>query len=1018
MNSLLASSVGQALGGMRAAAQRVPPRLLHLASFGLVTLVLLIVILEPAAGETDLATLFLVAASIASLATLGYNLASGSRWRRPEIREAAERFPQAVAGGFPMHRRVRAVFYSILVAFGIHTVLHAWEAHDVAKGSFERERLGELVASQRWVSQRIAYLATAAATDHEESIEIEHELALLLTRATEDATQLRATLLRHGQAHNHHSEPLETAADAWQAESGRLTAAARSFLDASLSSAAMLARIGTIRAQADASFVAAERLVQALERHTNARQQAAAKQARNWSLLTFAVLLMLALFVTEPAARSVRGQYLSLLEHVRERRRLALVAERTTNAVMITDTDHRILWVNDAFQRITGYQARDAIGRTPSEIVIDPRSSEAVAHLRASLTRGEGVRTQLPGHGRDGRELWLEFDIQPLRDEDANLIGCVTVAADITARRRAQADLRVAATAFDSMEAIGIIDSRQTFLKVNPAFTRITGYAPHEVIGRTPREIMNSGRQGRAFYEEMHAALVLSKHWQGELWIRRRNGELFLARLSITAVTDDEGHVENYVAVLSDITEKRKADETIRNLAFYDPLTELPNRRLMRDRLQQVIDSSAGSGRFAAVMFIDLDHFKELNDTRGHDIGDLLLVEVARRLSAAVRNCDTVARQGGDEFVIIVDDLSVDAEGAMRQAAMIAEDLRNELNRPYILCGHEHYSSPSVGVHVFNGHAQAVEELLKCADSAMYEAKRSGRNAIRFFDPETHAAQAERIALDADLRRALPEGQLQIHFQPQVERNGTIVGAEILLRWQHPHRGLVPPGSFICLAEESDLIVDIGAWVLERACEQLAEWALVPQYRHLKLAVNVSARQFCRDDFVARVRDHVNRSGIDASRLELELTESLVVQDFHETVRKMAMIRALGVGLSMDDFGTGHSSLCYLTRLPLDQLKIDRSFVSNMIANRSDALVVETIIGLARSLEIETVAEGVETVEQHAFLDAIGCRLFQGYLHGAPVSAEEFAAMLAKQGRPRAHLPEGEHRQQTLAPAR
>lgn len=780
---------------------------------------------------------------------------------------------------------------------------------------------------------------------------------------------------------------------AWTGAHGNLVDAARALVryGARVDPRLRTGFVVSVQAQSDPAFDAAQWLVESLSTLTRERELAGVSQARIHSLLTLAVLLGLAVLVAEPAARRVKRQHAFLVERMRDLQRLALVAERTTNIVVLADEHHRIQWVNEAFHRITGYESSHALGRTPEQLFVDPDANgQALAKLRKALASGEGARTQLLNRARDGRELWLEVDIQPLRDASGRITGFVDVAIDVTERRRAQADLRIAAIAFDSLEAIVITDANQAILRVNRAFTRITGYQPHEVIGRTPGRLLRSGRQDRAFYAAMREALARDRHWQGELWNRRRNGELYPEWLSITAVTDDEGRVENYVAVFIDITLKRQADETIHRLAFYDPLTELPNRRLLRDRLLQAMQSSERSRRHAAVLFIDLDRFKLLNDTRGHEVGDLLLVEVARRLCAGVRASDTVARQGGDEFVVVVCELGAGAAQAKEQVEGIAAGLRASLTRPYLLAGQEHYSTPSIGIHLFVGHEQSADELLERADVAMYQAKRAGRNRLGFFDARTHAAMTERAELEADLRQALPENQLQLYLQPQVDEHGGTVGAEVLLRWFHPKRGVVAPADLIALAEESELILDIGEWVLQRACARLAAWADSEIFGDLQLAVNVSPKQFRQADFVDRVRAAVRAAGVRPGRLKLELTESLVALDIDETVATMREIRELGVGFSMDDFGTGHSSLIYLARLPLDQLKIDQSFVCNLPGNHSDAVVAQTIIGMAASLSIEVIAEGVETTGQRAFLEASGCRRFQGYLYGAPAPIVEF----------------------------
>jgi len=569
------------------------------------------------------------------------------------------------------------------------------------------------------------------------------------------------------------------------------------------------------------------------------------------------------------------------------------------------------------------------------------------------------------------------------------------VVRDITMRKQAEADLRIAAIAFESQEGMAVTDANNVILKVNLAFTLITGYSAEEAVGRTPA-MLKSDRQDAQFYRAMWERLGSDRFWQGEIWNTRKDGEVFPGWLSITAVTDDEGQVTHYIATFTDITQQKQAEDTIHNLAFYDPLTTLPNRRLLQDRLQHTLASSVRDQRHGAILFIDLDNFKELNDTKGHDIGDLLLVEVAHRLQACVRSADTVARQGGDEFVIILDDLSTETEQAAVQAEAIAEKIRGAVSQPFMLQGYEYHGSPSIGISLFRGHENTVDELLKRADNAMYQAKRSGRNAIRFFDPDTHAAMEVRIALEADLRRAVPENQLRLYYQMQVDHTGHILGAEVLLRWQHPQRGLVPPLQFIPLAEESGLILPIGHWVLQTACVKLKAWESDPIARHLQLAVNVSARQFRQADFVEQVCAVLDATAIDPARLKLELTESLVLDNVNDTIVKMQALKDIGVRFSMDDFGTGYSSLAYLSQLPLDQVKIDQSFVRNIGVKSTDAVIVQTIIGMANNLGLNVIAEGVETLEQRDFLERNGCPNYQGYLFGKPVPVAEFESSLIK----------------------
>ncbi len=429
-------------------------------------------------------------------------------------------------------------------------------------------------------------------------------------------------------------------------------------------------------------------------------------------------------------------------------------------------------------------------------------------------------------------------------------------------------------------------------------------------------------------------------------------------------------------------------------LAFYDPLTALPNRRLMMDRLSQAKAASARNKRYSSLLFIDLDNFKLLNDSYGHNMGDALLQQVGQRLKMCVREGDTVARMGGDEFVIILEDLDIDAEVAVAQTETVGEKVLATLNQPYELTGRNFRSTPSIGVTIFRDHEQSVDELLKQADIAMYHAKSSGRNTLRFFDSEMQDKVTARALLEDDLRRAIKEGQFVLYFQPQNYFNGQIIGAEVLLRWLHPEHGMIPPLEFIPLAEETGLIIPIGKWVLETACSCLETWKEKPETKHLVIAVNVSAKQFRQENYTDEVREILLRHAINPNSLKLEITESLVLEDVEDTILKMNELKAIGVRFSMDDFGTGYSSLSSLKRLPLDQLKIDRSFVSDISIDPDDTIIVQTIIAMASSLGMEIVAEGVETEEQLVYLHNQDCTLFQGYLFSKPVPVGEFESLL------------------------
>jgi diguanylate cyclase (GGDEF)-like protein len=441
---------------------------------------------------------------------------------------------------------------------------------------------------------------------------------------------------------------------------------------------------------------------------------------------------------------------------------------------------------------------------------------------------------------------------------------------------------------------------------------------------------------------------------------------------------------------VQDITLRKQSEDEIHRLAFYDALTHLPNRRLLQERLLQSMSISARSGKHGAVIFIDLDNFKTLNDTQGHDVGDELLQEVAARLTRSVREGDTVARLGGDEFVVALESLSNIEKEAANQAETIAEKIRTELSLPYQLHTIEHNSSPSMGVSLFRGHQNSIDEVLKQADLAMYQAKSSGRNRVCFFDPAMQTEMELRAELEEDLRASVRRNQLELYYQMQVDDSARIIGAEALIRWNHPQRGMVSPAAFIPLAEEMGMILPIGDWVIEQACMMLRRWEMDAAMRHLVLSINVSPRQLGQTWFVDKVKDTLESYGIRPSRLKLELTESFILDDVEDAILKMQELRDIGIRFALDDFGTGYSSLSYLKRLPLEQLKIDQSFVRDIATDKSNSVMVRTIISIANNFGLEIIAEGVETDDQLAFLRQYGCNRYQGYLFGKPVPLAEF----------------------------
>ena len=625
--------------------------------------------------------------------------------------------------------------------------------------------------------------------------------------------------------------------------------------------------------------------------------------------------------------------------------------------------------------------------------VLPPHAAEKVmAAMQIAHAKGRAEGLEFPLRWPSG-EFWFEVSVTRKSPQDSDRPRFILLVRDITQRKQSESDLRVAATAFNSQEGMVITDPDHVVLRVNPAFTAITGFTAAEAQGRT-LEFLNSHRHDKSFYDTLLNAAKEKGVWRGEIWNRRKSGEIYPDMRTLTAVCGDDGGITHYVNTFADNTERKAAEEEINKLAFFDPLTQLPNRRLLLDRLHKALISATRTGHMGALQFIDLDNFKTLNDTLGHDMGDLLLQQVGQRLAECVRAGDTVARLGGDEFVVMLEQLSDSLELAAASAEVVGEKILASINMPYQLAGHEYNISPSIGVTLFSGHPQSTDELLKQADLAMYQAKSAGRNTLRFFDPTMQAVVSARAALEGDIRQGILKNQFQIYFQPQINREGAATGAEVLLRWPHPVRGMVSPGEFIGLAEETGLILSLGQWVLETACIQLVAWANIPGLSHLTLSVNVSARQFRQQDFVDDVIGLLNYTGANPHRLKLELTESLLVKDVEGTIEKMTALQQHGVGFSLDDFGTGYSSLSYLKRLPLDQLKIDQSFVRDLMTDPNDAAIARTVIALGHSLGLAVIAEGVETAAQRDFLASQGCDAYQGYLFGRPMPIAEFERSL------------------------
>ena len=661
--------------------------------------------------------------------------------------------------------------------------------------------------------------------------------------------------------------------------------------------------------------------------------------------------------------------------------------------VLELSTSGLIVYSNSATSHLTGIATTELLGHNCLDIIKPSPLCVSMDRLQQEFLKNSELVDYQTGIVTEDNSVkviaWNSFNIF---DNDQRLNRIVYFGVDITERQLAEQELAIAAIAFETQEAMVISDAHNIILRVNNAYTLLTGYSSHEVIGKKTR-LLKVDSHSSDFYTDKHKTIKNQGFWSGELYSQRKNGDQYQEYRTVKAVNNNEGVCTHYVSTHKDITEHKAAEIEIKRLAFYDSLTNLPNRRMLNDRLTSAIDSNFHSHLKGALLFLDLDDFKTLNDTLGHAYGDLLLQQVAQRLKACVRQSDTVARLGGDEFIVLLEDLNENSFEAKRLSEIIGHKILKSLNCEYQLNNHVYHCTPSIGATLFDGQ-ELPEELIKQADIAMYEAKKSGRNTLCFFDPQMQANISARAAMEKDLRQALLENQFVLYYQPQVDDQDRIVSAEVLIRWQHPLHDMVSPLDFIPLVEETKLILPIGLWVLEIACAQLKKWENNPCFQHLQLAVNVSARQFHEDDFVEQVCIIMSKYAIKPHLLKLELTESLVLDNIDETIVKMHALKKMGVLFSMDDFGTGYSSLSYLTQLPLDQLKIDQCFVHNMSVKSSDAVIVQTIIGMAHNLGMDVIAEGVETEEQRDFLKLHGCPAIQGYLFSKPLPIEQFESLL------------------------
>lgn len=665
-----------------------------------------------------------------------------------------------------------------------------------------------------------------------------------------------------------------------------------------------------------------------------------------------------------------------------ELRKLGRALEQNPASVMITDPKGRIEYVNPKFEEISGYSAAEVIGKNPRILKSGDTSPEEYRELWETITRGREWKGYFHNRRKNGEIYWEAATISPLRGEDGGVTHFIAVGEDITARKRAEDQLRMNATVFETLtEGVMVTDAANLIKAVNPAFTRITGYEPEDVIGRDPK-ILSSGRHPKGFYRKLWQQVDSKGFWSGEIWNRRKDGNVYPEWLSISVIRDpNSSTIKEYVAVFSDISQRKQDEEQIRRQANFDALTGIPNRSLFFDRLTQAIINARREHWLLALLFIDLDRFKAVNDTYGHVTGDGLLQEVAERIRSCLRDTDTVARFGGDEFVVLVHDLK-----ELDDAALVAEKILERMKIPFEVADREVVLGASIGITVYPEDTEDPEEMLRNADMAMYRAKEEGRNRYQFFTIGMQEQVRERMEVEQDLRMALDQNELQLYYQPIVDaRSGELVSVEALLRWNHPERGAIPPEVFVPLAEETGLIVQIGNWVLREACRQMNEW----QEAGLRIgvSVNLSSRQRGREFSAWNLSRILKETGASGEMLTLEITEGMLMEDREEVVGWLQGLKQLGVSLSVDDFGTGYSSLSYLKRFPIDALKIDRSFVQGLPNDPEDVSLVDAILAMAGSLGMRVVAEGVESREQLEFLRERGCPCLQGFYFGIPMSA-------------------------------
>lgn len=677
--------------------------------------------------------------------------------------------------------------------------------------------------------------------------------------------------------------------------------------------------------------------------------------------------------------------------HFQSEQRFRATFEQAAVGIAHVGLDGRWLRVNNKLCIITGYSEEELLTHDRPSITYPDDMPDELDSMQQLLAGDVPSSTKEMRYTRKDRSLvWVNLTWSLTRTSTGEPDYFIEVIEDITKRKEATERLRLFARIFDTInEGVVVTDASNNIMLVNPAFSAITGYSATEAIGKNPR-ILHSGLMDKAFYDKMWQSIKKTGRWQGEITDRRKNGESYVEWLSISTMKDERGEFSHHIAVVSDISERKAAEERMVYIAQHDFLTGLPNRMMLHDRLTQAIAHAEREQRKVAVMFLDLDRFKAINDTLGHLTGDKLLQVVADRINSVARTSDTVSRLGGDEFAIMLPYI----ENA-DDIAMIALKLLASIAGPCVIDDNEIEVTTSIGISVFPEDGIDSESLIAHADAAMYQAKGNGRNNYQFFTREMNRRTLERMLIKNKLSHALERNELFLLYQPQVDlKSGHIIGAEALVRWDNPLYGKVLPAQFIPIAEENGLIPPIGEWVLREACRQNQAWRKLGLMK-ITMAVNISSVQFRQKNLGEIIKAILSESGLAPSGLELEITESVVMQDAEAAILLLEDMKAMGLKLSVDDFGTGYSSLSYLKRFPIDKFKIDQSFVRDLTTDTDDAVIISTIISMAHSLKLKVIAEGVETAEQLAFLKQQGCDEIQGYYFSQPVSAEEFTKLLS-----------------------